>query len=110
MSKVRDFDAHEAVPSCIKDLYKVYQKLPRDKLEGGSGVVDIRCGLSQEQQDVIHVAGTIPRVSLNAAYGQLGMNMSIQGLPPAPDVFVYEFEDLPGERCNIKSYTNESDH
>ena len=109
MSKIRDFDANEAAPAPIKNMYKFYQKLPRDQLERDLSIVDIRRGLDNNHQHrIAHVAGKVSQVSLSAACSHLGMNTSSQSQASAPDVMVYEFKDLPGE-LKINASTTESD-
>ena len=108
MSKIRDLNAYEAAPTAIRDIYKFYQKLPRDQLESDPGIIDFRRGLDPEQQRVVHLVGTIPRLSLNAAYGQLGVGKSAQVSTPVPDVSVYEVDSLPGE-LSCQNYVNKSD-
>ena len=101
MSKIRDIDAYEAAPSPIRDLYKFYQKLPRDRLEGDPSVIDLERGLDREQQAVVHVAGTVPRMSLEAAYRHLGTDVPAHILAVTPEVLVYEADNLPGKLSKL---------
>ena len=108
MSKIRNFDAHETAPTSIRDLYKFYQKLPRERLDHDSGIIDPRRGLDHHKQGVTHIAGTIPCMSLNAAYSHLGIDVAVPSSIAAPDVSVYEFDHMPGG-LSYQSSLNESD-
>ena len=104
MSKIRNFDAHEAAPTSIRDLYKFYQKLPSIRLECDSEIIDPRGDLDHHKQGVIHAAGTIPCMSLNAAYSHLGIDVAVPSSAATPDVLVYEFDNLPGRLSNQPLY------
>ena len=97
MSKIRGFDAHEAAPSSIKNLFKFYQKLPLDQLEVDPRIVHLRRGLNCEQTGTVHVAGIIPKHSLHAAYDHLSKERTAELTICPADVEVYAVDNLPGE-------------
>ena len=97
MSHIRDFDPHEAAPTSIRELFKLFQKLPDELLEKhDEEVIDFRRGLKPEQQDAIHVAGTIPRHTLSTATACLTRESNVQSATTSMDVKVYEIDNLPG--------------
>lgn len=100
MSKSRDLDVHEVAPKSVRDLFKFYQKLPRDHLDNDDGVVDLRRGLNPEQQAIFHLAGFIPRNSIDTAYTHLGTHVPSEIAGSPADVRVYEVDNLPGESSN----------
>ena len=97
MSKSQGFDAHEAAPSFMKDLFKFYQKLPLHQLDDDPRLIKFNRGLNYEQRDNVHVAGTISRRSLHTACGYLSKEMTAAPILCPADVQVYEVDNLPGE-------------
>ena len=90
-------DAHEAAPESIRRIFKIYQKLPYDQLEGDPRVLDLSPGLRPDQQDIAHVAGIFPGHSLSVATEFLTKKTNVKCAISPPDVRIYEVNRVPGE-------------
>lgn len=96
MSRIRALDAHEAAPTSIRDLYKYYQKLPRDAVDRDAAIIDFERGLTREQQRLLHPVDHIAWSTVYTACQYLGTSVFSEHGLPQKSVLVYEVPGLPG--------------
>lgn len=102
MAKAESLNPYERPPSFIKNVYKFYQKLPRNAIEFDPEILDFNSGCSFNGRNAVVKLNKLSRSAVVAACYCLRQEEAWNSGTSDQDVQVYEARDIPGER-SVKS-------
>lgn len=97
MMKTEQLDTHERPPDSVKNVYKFYQRLPKNDLDEDLDILDFGRGLSPNGHDKIMHRGSISSSDIDRACCQLGELYNTDQSEKGGSRQIFEVKGIPGK-------------
>jgi hypothetical protein len=97
-TKMHHLDPHERPPTCIRDVYKKYQKIKLKELDQDQDIINLSSDASASSNSKVHVVRKYAAQDLTATFRAFaGEDETIEDLDLPVSIPVYEHDDMPGK-------------